>query len=74
MTSEATDMLTDKFLQQNKYFDLNKENVRLFKQTQMPCFDLEGKILLEEKDEVAMAPGGKYNFIGIAVKSLLFVS
>lgn len=58
MTSEATDMLTDKFLQQNQYFDLNKDNVRLFKQAQIPCFDLEGKILLEEKDGVALAPDG----------------
>lgn len=58
MTSEATDMLTYKFLQQNQYFNLNKNNVKLFKQSQIPCFDLEGKFILEEKDGIAMAPDG----------------
>ncbi|KAL1501780.1 hypothetical protein ABEB36_007045 [Hypothenemus hampei] len=58
MTSEATDMLIVKFLEQNNYFGLEKENVTLFKQANIPCFDLEGKILLEEKDAVATAPNG----------------
>lgn len=58
MTSDATDMLTSKFLAQHNYFGLQEKFVTLFKQGQVPCFDLEGRILLEEKDEVAMAPDG----------------
>ncbi|ENN75005.1 hypothetical protein HUJ04_001269 [Dendroctonus ponderosae] len=58
MTSDATHVLTEKFLQQNNYFNLGRENVRLFKQALVPCFDLEGKLLMEEKDEIAMTPDG----------------
>ncbi|XP_050311535.1 UDP-N-acetylhexosamine pyrophosphorylase-like protein 1 [Anthonomus grandis grandis] len=58
MTSQATHLLTEKYLQQNKFFDLNKENVTLFKQCLVPIFDLEGKIMLEERDDVALAPDG----------------
>ncbi|XP_066149182.1 UDP-N-acetylhexosamine pyrophosphorylase-like [Euwallacea fornicatus] len=58
MTSEATHMLTEKFLIQNRHFGLNKDQVTLFKQTQIPCFDMTGRIILEEKDEVATSPDG----------------
>ncbi|CAG9770749.1 unnamed protein product [Ceutorhynchus assimilis] len=58
MTSETTHAATTRFLEQYRYFDLKKDNIRLFKQTQIPCFNFEGKILLEEKDGVAMTPDG----------------
>ncbi|XP_030747353.1 UDP-N-acetylhexosamine pyrophosphorylase-like [Sitophilus oryzae] len=58
MTSEPTHMLTEKFLEQNQYFKLKKENVKLFKQGLVPCFDMEGKFILEEKDGIALSPDG----------------
>lgn len=58
MTSDATHDLTEKFLYQNEFFGLKEENVKLFKQQQLPCFDMDGNLFLEERDELATAPDG----------------
>lgn len=58
MTSEHTMEPTKKYFEENGYFGLNKEDILMFNQGKLPCFDFEGKILLGGKSEISMAPDG----------------
>ncbi|KAJ3640188.1 hypothetical protein Zmor_003503 [Zophobas morio] len=58
MTSGPTDKQSAKFLEKNSYFGLSENDVILFKQGLLPCFDFDGKILLDGKGSVALAPDG----------------
>ncbi|ORX70721.1 nucleotide-diphospho-sugar transferase [Linderina pennispora] len=58
MTSGPTSAATQqKFVDEN-FFGLNPDDVFFFNQGVLPCFDLEGKILLENRGKVAVAPDG----------------
>lgn len=58
MTSHANHEATETFLQENKFFGLDKGHVHLFRQGRMPAVDFNGKILLETKGSIAMSPDG----------------
>ncbi|KAJ7269419.1 UDP-N-acetylglucosamine diphosphorylase [Mycena haematopus] len=58
MTSGPTRRETAAFFAKNSYFGLDAKNVILFEQGTLPCLTMEGKVLLETKSCVAVAPDG----------------
>lgn len=58
MTSNSNDCDTKKFFEDNNYFDYGKENITFFIQGELPLLDLNGKIILDRKDNIFMAPDG----------------
>jgi UDP-N-acetylglucosamine/UDP-N-acetylgalactosamine diphosphorylase len=58
MTSEATDELTEAYFRDHSYFGLKPEQVRFFEQGVLPCYDFEGKVIMESRSRLAMAPDG----------------
>ena len=58
MTSKENNLNTIKFFEENNYFDYSKESIKFFIQGQMPLVDLEGKLLLDEKELIKQASDG----------------
>ncbi|KAJ1887744.1 UDP-N-acetylglucosamine pyrophosphorylase, partial [Kickxella alabastrina] len=58
MTSGPTSAATQKKFADSAFFGLKQEDVFFFNQGVLPCFDLEGKIMLESRGRVAVAPDG----------------
>lgn len=58
MTSDANDAETRAFFQSHEFFGLPAEDVLFFQQGMMPAFDLDGKMLLAERDSLALSPDG----------------
>ncbi len=59
MTSPATHDETVVFLEEHRYFCLDKDDVFIFCQGTMPAVDMQdGKILLDEKGSIARSPDG----------------
>lgn len=58
MTSEHTMHPTRAYFEEHHFFGLRDEDIVMFEQGSLPCFDFEGKILLDEKDHISKAPDG----------------
>jgi len=58
MTSPANHEETIGFFQKHGFFDLPRDDVIFFPQGTLPAFNFSGKILLDERHRVALAPDG----------------
>ncbi len=58
MTSPANHGQTLDFLKQHDFFALPETDVIFFSQGMLPALDFEGRLLLEEKGSLALAPDG----------------
>ncbi|KAG2385501.1 hypothetical protein C9374_003316 [Naegleria lovaniensis] len=58
MTSNFTHEETEQYFRDNSYFGLKKEQILFFQQGDVPCFSMDGKLLLQSKHEIATAPNG----------------
>jgi len=58
MTSAINSNATQEFFRMNHFFDMGKRNVMFVTQEMVPSVDFSGKIILKNKDEVAVNPNG----------------
>ncbi|KAM6902353.1 UDP-N-acetylhexosamine pyrophosphorylase-like protein 1 [Xenentodon cancila] len=58
MTSEFTLAPTEKFFKENNYFGLEPSNIIMFEQRMIPAVTFDGKVILQGKGKIAMAPDG----------------
>uniref|UniRef100_A0A1W7R9C3 UDP-N-acetylglucosamine diphosphorylase n=1 Tax=Hadrurus spadix TaxID=141984 RepID=A0A1W7R9C3_9SCOR len=58
MTSEHTVEPTIEFFAQHNYFGLKSDDIVVFEQNMHPCFDFEGRIILEKPWKISKAPDG----------------
>ncbi len=58
MTSDINIVATKSFFEENNYFGYKKEDIFFFQQGMMPAFSMDGKLLLADKDSLALSPDG----------------
>jgi UDP-N-acetylglucosamine/UDP-N-acetylgalactosamine diphosphorylase len=58
MTSEHTVEPTQAYFKQHNYFGLRESDVVFFVQGSLPCYDFNGKIILDQKYHIASSPDG----------------
>jgi UDP-N-acetylglucosamine/UDP-N-acetylgalactosamine diphosphorylase len=58
MTSDVNDAATRAFFKEHNHFGYNPPDIFFFEQGMMPAFSMDGKMLLAEKDSLALSPDG----------------
>jgi len=58
MTSETNDIPTRAFFQKYEFFGYDEQAIFFFQQGMMPAFSMDGRLLLVEKDSLALSPDG----------------
>ncbi|KAH0472555.1 MAG: hypothetical protein KVP17_002825 [Porospora cf. gigantea B] len=58
MTSTHNHDETVRFFEENSYFGLDSQYVRFFKQMMIPAYDMQGKVLLDQKHGMCLSPNG----------------
>ncbi|KAG0005581.1 UDP-N-acetylglucosamine pyrophosphorylase [Entomortierella chlamydospora] len=58
MTSGPTRPATVAYFKENNYFGLESSNIVFFEQGTLPCLTFDGKIMMESKSRIAVAPDG----------------
>jgi len=69
MTSSINDAATRAFFEENAYFGYDKEKVHFFVQGEAPVVSFDGKILMEEKYKIAVAPDGNGGWYNALIKA-----
>lgn len=69
MTSDRNDEETRRFLKEKNFFGFPEEKVRFFRQEMALCCDFEGKVLMEDKANLALSPNGNGGWFKSLVKS-----
>lgn len=69
MTSRQNHDQTQAFFEKNDWFGLGKDSVFLFRQGMMPAVDLNGKIIMEAPDRIALSPDGHGGSLRALVRS-----
>jgi UDP-N-acetylglucosamine/UDP-N-acetylgalactosamine diphosphorylase len=69
MTSSINHEATVQAFEEGGYFGLSKDQVMFFSQGRMPAVDPDGKVLLAEKDTIAMSPDGHGGALRALVRS-----
>jgi len=58
MTSDINDLPTRAFFQKNRFFGYDESAIHFLQQGMMPAFAMDGRLLLAEKDSLALSPDG----------------
>ena len=58
MTSTDNNDETEKFFEEHDYFGYGKENIKFFKQNDLPILDEDGKLMMEEDYSIKVAADG----------------
>jgi len=58
MTSRENDEQTKNFFEEKNYFGYGKENIKFFKQGELPMLSEDGKVLMSEKGKIKEAADG----------------
>ena len=69
LTSLENHQETQKYFNENNFFGLEKERIFIFKQGMMPVYDLSGKLLLKEKNQLVTSPNGHGGSFGALLDS-----
>jgi hypothetical protein len=58
MTSESNTNIIRDYFEEKNFFNYPREDIYFFEQGLLPCLTLDGKIIIEAADALAMAPDG----------------
>ncbi len=58
MTSDINDMQTRAFFHKHHFFGYDEDSVFFFQQGMMPAFHMDGRLVLSERDSLALSPDG----------------